>query len=426
MHIYFSGIGGVAIGPLALICRDAGYTVSGSDLTESRFTKLMQQAGLEVTIGQDGSHIASMHQKQPVDWLVISSALPADHPEIAFAHQNGIKVTKRADMINAVLQNTRLKMVAITGTHGKTTTTAMVVWLFKQFNLPVSYSIGTSFSFGPSGAYQTGSEYFVYECDEYDRNMLAFAPSLSAITVVDYDHSDTYPTRADYDKAFIEFAGQSGRLIMWYADATRLNLEGRCTQVLDAAEPRISRIKLPGQHNRANAWQAAKTFIELFPDKNLDEVIAALERFPGTDRRFERLAPNLYTDYAHHPAEIRATLQLASELNDVVIAVYQPHQNLRQHQLAHEYGNCFNQAARAYWLPTYLSREDPNLPVLTPAELIAHLDTPGVAEPAEMDDALLAKLSSHLQEGELVVCLGAGTLDEWVRKHMGQLDRGQS
>lgn len=421
MHIYFSGIGGVAIGPLALICRDAGYTVSGSDLVESRFTKLMKKAGIDFAIGQDGSRIAAVHKKQPIDWLVISSALPADHPEIAFAHQAGIKVTKRADMLNTILAEQKLKMIAVAGTHGKTTTTAMLVWLFKQCGVPVSYSVGTSFSFGPSGAYQSGSEYFVYECDEYDRNMLAFAPDLSLITVVDYDHPDTYPTHAAYDQAFIDFAKQSRQLSMWYDDATRLNLESHRTQVLDPAEPQLTHIQLPGAHNRANAWQAITAFNQLFPDWSLDELIEKINIFPGTDRRFERLAPNLYSDYAHHPGEIRATLQMASELHDVVIAVYQPHQNLRQHQIADEYRDCFDRATHIYWLPTYLSREDPSLAVLTPEQLITHLDNPEVAEPAEMDRALVEKLRAHLQRGELVVCMGAGTLDEWTRTHLSAL-----
>jgi len=421
MHIYFSGIGGVAIGPLALICRDAGHTVSGSDLAESRFTELMKQAGIDFTIGQDGSHIAAVHKKQPIDWLVISSALPADHPEIAFAHQAGIKVTKRADMLNTILAQQKLKMIAVAGTHGKTTTTAMLVWLFMQCGVPVSYSVGTSFSFGPSGAYQPGSEYFVYECDEYDRNMLAFAPEFSLITVVDYDHPDTYPTRAAYDQAFIDFANRSQQLNMWYDDAARLNLENRCSQLLDPAEPQLSHIRLAGAHNRANAWQAVNAFNQLFPDWSIDELIEKINIFPGTDRRFERLAPNLYTDYAHHPGEIRATLQAASELHDVVVAVYQPHQNLRQHQIAGEYRDCFDQATHVYWLPTYLSREDPKLAVLTPEELITQLDNPEVAEPADMNQALVEKIRSHLLRGELVVCMGAGTLDAWIRAQLPKL-----
>lgn len=421
MHIYFSGIGGVAIGPLALIARDAGYAVSGSDLAQSRFTDIMQRTGIDFAIGQDGTHIAAVHRKQPINWLVVSSALPADHPEIMFAQQAGIKVTKRADILNTILHDKQLRLVAISGTHGKTTTTAMLVWLFKQFKLPVSYSVGSSFSFGPSGTYAPGSQYFVYECDEYDRNMLAFSPYLSLLTTVDYDHPDTYPTQADYDQAFIEFTNQSGQMVAWQTDAARLKISHLINVSLNNNDAEIATIKLAGLHNRQNAWLAVRAFLQLFPDEPIGEIIHAINNFPGTDRRFERLAPNLYSDYAHHPAEIRATLQLAREQNQLVVAVYQPHQNIRQHQVANEYGDCFNQAAHVYWLPTYLSREDPELAILTPRQLIAMLDAPEMAESAEMDQALLAKIKTHLDGDELVVCMGAGTIDEWLRAHLADL-----
>lgn len=415
MHIYFSGIGGAAIGPLALVARDAGYRVSGSDLSESLITDEVRATGLEFAIGQDGTHIAAVHAKAPIDWLVISSAVPPDHPEVQFAHKAGIKISKRAELINLILERERLKLVAVAGTHGKTTTTAMLVWLFKQFGIPASYSIGSRLSFGRSGSYQPGSTCFVYECDEYDRNMLAFSPAVSLVNNVDYDHPDTYPTRGDYNSAFIEFVHQSQTVLMWYADVARLSLEKQCDVVLDAADPHIASISLAGQHNRQNAWAAVQTFLALFPDRLLDDVIAKVSSFPGTERRFERLAPNVYTDYAHHPSEIRATLQLARELHDIVIAVYQPHQNIRQHQIAHEYQDCFKEATHIYWLPTYLTREDPDLETLTPTQLISRLSEPGIAEAAEMDNALVDKLHQHQANGELIVFMGAGTIDAWAR-----------
>ncbi|MGD8373248.1 MAG: Mur ligase domain-containing protein [Candidatus Woesebacteria bacterium] len=415
MHIYFSGIGGVGLGPLALICRDAGYDISGSDMAEGRFAKLMQDLKIDFAIGQDGSHIAKVHKKNPIDWLVISSALPADHPEIAFAKKNGIKISKRADMINLVLQQKNLKVVAVAGTHGKTTISAMLVWLFKQFNMPVSYSVGTSFSFGNSGSYEPGSEYFVYECDEYDRNMLNFKPFLSLITTVDYDHPDIYPTKQNYDQAFIDFAHQSQHVIMRREDALRLNLKDICDTLIDPNNGYINNCELAGLHNRQNAWQAAVTFKQIFADKSFDEIMHKMDLFPGTDRRFERLAQNIYTDYAHHPAEIKASIQLARELSNNVVAVYQPHQNVRQHEIKDEYQDCLSRAKQVYWLPTYLTRENPQLNTLTPKQLIATLKSTN-AQPAELDDLLSNKLSKHLSEGDLIVFLGAGDIDDWARR----------
>ena len=421
MHVYFSGIGGAAIGPLALICRDAGYEVSGSDITESLFTHRLDEAGVTVFIGQDGSQIAEVHEAKPIDWLVISSSLPPEHPEIAFAKEHGIKVTKRADMINQVLKDTGLKLVAIAGTHGKTTTTAMLVWLFRQFDQPVSYSIGSNIGFGESGRYEPGSTYFVYECDEYDRNMLSFRPYMSLVTNVDYDHPDIYPTKIAYNEAFEQFVGQSERVVMWQRDAEALGVEHAVQVCLEPDDSEIATIALAGQHNRENGWAAATVFDELFPKFGMQKILEKLATFPGTERRFERLAERVYTDYAHHPAEIKATIQMARELSDDVVVIYQPHQNIRQHKIVKKYGASFAEATRVYWLPTYLTREDPNLKTLTPQDLISHLEKPEIAEPADMNEALLKKLEAAHKAGALLVFMGAGTIDSWARDHVADL-----
>lgn len=417
MHIYFSGLGGVAIGPLALIARDAGYEVSGSDLKESRNTKIMRDAGVDVAIGQDGSQIAAAHNRTPIDWLVISAAVPADHPEVIFAEQHGIRVTKRADMLNQILRDQQLELIAISGTHGKTTTTAMLVWLFLQYDKPVSYSIGTSISFGPNGSYQKGSQYFVYEADEFDRNMLEFHPYTSLITMVDYDHSDIYPTRKDYDNAFIQFAAQSQKTLVWESDANRLEFRDTELTILHESDEHIPEVRLAGLHNRLNAWQAVSAFSQLFPAIPIDELLISISAFPGTDRRFEKLAPQVYTGYDHHPTEIRAALQMARELSDDVVVVYQPHQNVRQHEIKDEYQDCFAGATHVYWLPTYLSREDPTLPILSPEELVTHLTDPSVAEIADMNELLADRVQQAINRGALVLFLGAGDIDDWARTH---------
>jgi UDP-N-acetylmuramate--alanine ligase len=421
MHVYLSGIGGVGIGPLAMICHDAGFQVSGSDAVESPMTELVAKHGISVAIGQDGSQISEAHKKTPIDWLVISSAVPTDHPEVLFAKQHNIPITKRDGMINEILRQKSLKLIGISGTHGKTTTTAMIVWLAKRFNHPISYSIGTSISFGPSGAYQAESEYFVYECDEYDRNMLAFRPFLSAVTTVDYDHPDTYPTPYDYDQAFRKFAKQSEQLVWWKQDIRRLSITHPRQIIIDEADPEIAGIALAGQHNREDAWQAVRVFCQLFPKYTIEQTIKAIGEFPGTSRRFERLAPNLYTSYDHHPREIKAALQLAHELNDRVVVVYQPHQNLRQHAIRDAYADCFTNVDHLYWLPTYLSREDKTLSILTPAELIQSLDDPSIAKPATLNDALFKDIQEALQSGSLVLCLGAGDIDAWIRQKVSSL-----
>ena len=208
MNVYFSGIGGVGIGPLAEIARDAGHTIFGSDLGEGLVTEELRKQGVEVNIGQDGTFLKTVQATTPLDWFVYTAALPENHPELVLAKQIGIRTGKRDEFLADFLEQHNLKLIAIAGTHGKTTTTGMAVWSFLQRGIPVSYSIGTTVSFGPSGKYDPDSEYFVYECDEYDRNFLHFNPYISLITSVDYDHPDTYPTEKSYYDAINQFIGQ--------------------------------------------------------------------------------------------------------------------------------------------------------------------------------------------------------------------------
>jgi UDP-N-acetylmuramate--alanine ligase len=417
MHVYFSGIGGVGIGPLAMLALDAGYTVSGSDIKQSEMVSFLRDRGARVQIGQDGSQVANEHIEKPIEWFVYSSALPADHIELKFAREHGIKVSKRDEFLNEILKQKQLRLIAVSGTHGKTTTTGMLVWLFKQLGIPVSYSIGTSISFGPPAQYQQGSEYFVYECDEFDRNFLNFYPSYSLIPSLDYDHADTYPTQEDYNYAFNEFVAQSSLSFMWQEVANQLGLADTTTSViLSPSDPGKDLVKLAGEHTRRNAWLAVKT-LQAALGKDTSELVAHINSFPGTNRRFEKLAESLYTDYAHHPVEIAATIEMAKELNKNVIVVYQPHQNIRQHEILKEngYKHCFDGATAVYWLPTYLSRENESLPLLSPTDLMANTSGETSTEPVEMNELLVKKITSHLKKGDLVVGMAAGDLDHWLR-----------
>ena len=153
MNIYFSGIGGVGIGPLAEIAYDAGYEIAGSEPTESLMTKELCQKNVDISLNQDGSFLKSRHKNKPIDWFVYTSSLPSDHPEILMAKELGIKISKRDELIAHIIDDKNLKMIAVAGTHGKTTVTGMLVWTMKQLGIAVSYSIGTTISFGPSGKY---------------------------------------------------------------------------------------------------------------------------------------------------------------------------------------------------------------------------------------------------------------------------------
>lgn len=417
MNIFFSGIGGVALGPLAQIASDAGYSVLGSDSAESLTTRELQRRGINVIIGQSAELIDAEHAVTPIDWFVYTAALPDSHPELLKAKELGIKTSKRDELLAHIIAEKGLKLIAVSGTHGKTTTTGMLVWALKQLAVPVSYSIGSTISFGPSGHYEPGSQYFVYECDEFDRNFLHFSPYLSVITTIGYDHTDTYPTKDDYLRAFGQFIRQSEFAILWQHDNNAIGDDYPQSWCLQNDEERTE-LALAGTHNRRNATLVLKALEKLELGENLNNQ-RILETFPGTNRRFEKLANNLYSDYGHHPTEIAATLQMARELSDQVVLVYQPHQNIRQHEIKHLYHDTFEKAEKIYWLPTYLSREDPDLPVLAPADLITDISNQSDIQIAELDDELWTMIELHKANGDLVLCMGAGSIDSWVRSHLG-------
>ena len=418
MNIFFSGLGGVGMGPLAEIARDAGYTVFGSDLEEGLMTDKLKSDGISVHIGpQDGSFLQATHDKKAIDWFVYTPAITDGHPELELARTLGIKTAKRGEYLAHFIEEKGLKLIGISGTHGKTTTTGMIIWTLEQLGIPISYSIGTTLPFGPSGKFDPQSEYFVYECDEFDRNMLYFHPYLAVIPSVDYDHPDTYPTEEDYKSAFRQFIHQSEMTVLWQKDADFIGTDSQNIWALQDSD--MVPMKFAGEHNRRNANLVLKAVERLGLGTNKD-VLPALESFPGTDRRFEKLAENLYSDYGHHPIEIAATLQMAREISDHVVLVYQPHQNIRQHEIKGQYTNQFELADEIYWLPTYLSREDPALKILEPSELIGNITNKDHVHIAAFDDVLWSDIETARSEGKLVLGMGAGAIDGWLRKRLAE------
>ncbi|HUC96381.1 MAG TPA: Mur ligase domain-containing protein [Candidatus Saccharimonadales bacterium] len=413
MNIYFSGIGGVGIGPLAKIAYDAGYGVTGSDPAITPITKELTEEGVAISDNQDGSFLRTCHSQKPIDWFIYTSALPADHPELALAHELGIKTAKRDELIAYIIDDKKLKLIAVAGTHGKTTVTGMLIWAMQQLDIPISYSIGTTISFGPCGKLDPKSEYFIYECDEFDRNFLHFRPYLSLITSVDYDHPDTYPTIFEYLDAFHQFAKGSHQIITWNDQHSELFNGIPGIIMLNPSD--ANGLSAYGQHNRRNITLVQAGLKQLGFDKNTDEIMT---RFPGTNRRFEKLANNLYSDYGHHPVEIAATLQMARELSDHVVLVYQPHQNVRQYMIRDLYTDQFELADKVYWLPTYLSREDPNLKILEPKDLIQNITNKDDVVIADLNDELWDRITNALRGGALVICMGAGTIDGWLRNKL--------
>jgi len=416
MNIYISGISGTGMGPLALMAKSAGFNVCGSDLAKGAIYDELIKAGIDVYIGEQDGAFLKEKMKDGIDWFAYTSALPQNHPELKLAHENGLKCTKRDDLTAFLVDELGLKMVAVAGTHGKTTTTAMIIWGALKQGLPVSYIVGSTLGFAPSGAYHQGDKYFIYEADEYDRNFLKYHPWLAVIPAVSYDHPDIYPTQEDYNAAFLQFEAQSKRVIR--ADGKGLFVK-----------PEM--FKLAGEARRIDAALATEAIMAMIYNNAEEEgillnfspfpLISKMNEFPGVGRRFEKICDGVYTDYAHHPEEISATVEIAKEEAELtgrkgVVVVYQPHQNTRQHEVRDGYRDVFRGVAKLYWLPTYLTRENPNLEVILPSQFIEELSNSDIAESAELNEALETSLKQYLDEGYLVVLMTAGPADEWFRK----------
>jgi UDP-N-acetylmuramate--alanine ligase len=430
MHLFFSGIGGAGMAPLAVLAKDAGYDVSGSDIKKTQYFDYLESKGItDLHVGQTDGQIANFHLEKPIDWFVYTSALNTvqNHPELEFSKLHGIKTSKRDELLNEILSQKQLKLIAIAGTHGKTTTTAMAIWALKQLSVNASYLVGATLSFGEMGHYEQGSEYFVYECDEFDRNFLHFNPFFSIISGIGYDHHEIYPTREDYNSAFRQFLDQSQRAILWSEDIKKLGLDEANEKyaIEDEDNPAIGNIKLAGLYNRRDAWLVIEAVSQI-TGATSEEVAKVMDEFPGVARRFERIVPNLYSDDAHTPEKIVGAMSVARETaarkNQKIVVLYEPLTNRRMHYLGREHHSVFEGASEIYWLPSYLAREDPNLPVLTPEELIKNLSPQlqEIAHPAQKDETLRHMIQQHLDSGDLVVAMAGGggdSLDEYLRQN---------
>lgn len=402
--------------PLALMAQDAGLTVVGSDLNEDSFDE-------DFRIGaQDGIFLQEYHKQTGVDWYIHSSSVQADNAELVMAQKLGLRISKRDELINYLMKKLNLKMVAVAGTHGKTTTTAMIVWAAYQLGLPISYLVGSSLSFAPAGSYNKNSKFLVYEADEYDRNFLHFKPTISLITAISYDHPDIYPTKADYLAAFREFVGNS-----------LLTISKKCAIMEDWGDLGYKMIEnadwdldLTGVRLE-DARLAGEAILAMFPEVDKQRLERVLEKFPGSGRRFEKITAGVYSDYAHHPEEIAATIELAraeitkQNLQGLVI-LYQPHQNARQYEIWDLYKDCFAGADKVLWLPTFLSRENPDVRIIEPAEFVEKLNDQkkistqnNWAEAVEMNEILAQNLRTWQEKGFLVLLMSAGSADRWFR-----------
>jgi UDP-N-acetylmuramate--alanine ligase len=425
-RLHFIGIGGAGMSGLALVARSLGASVTGSDRARSSYSERLRGAGIEPAIGHDAAHLPEGAE------VVLSTAIGADNPELAAAEAAGAEVLHRGDLLAEV---SRLRScVAIAGTHGKTTTASMAAHVLVELGRSPSYLIGGELrTTGTNAAWGEG-DWLVVEADESDRSFLKLAPDFAVVTNVELDHHSTYRSSLEIEDAFSAFAARAGRTAAWVevplagADesfgieagdlaARDVELsEGGSRFTVDGVEVRLA---VPGRHNVLNALAAlAACRAAGVP---VAEAAPALAGFSGARRRFERrgrsaAGAEVYDDYAHHPTEVRATLEAARTLSPArVVACFQPHLYSRTEMLAREFGQALALADVVCVLDVYPARERAEDHPGVSGWLVAAAAASAARgrrvywTPA-MDDAERL-LRSILAEGDLLLTLGAGDVD---------------
>jgi UDP-N-acetylmuramate--alanine ligase len=419
-RLHFVGIGGAGMSGLAVVARELGAEVSGSDRAPD--SPYLRQAGFTVAAGHDAAHVPAGAE------VVVSSAIAPDNPERAAAGGNELH---RADLLGEI---TRLRpTIAVTGTHGKTTTSSMAVHALRGCGMDPSYLVGGEVrSTGSNAAWGTG-EWLVVEADESDRSLLKLTPRIAVLTNAELDHHATYSSQRDVDETFRAFVAKADDVVL--GDEPGLaRFPGTTAEPEDVElEPGGSRfafdgvgvkLAIPGAHNARNAATALAAC--RLAGADLAQAAAALADFSGAGRRFERVGTTpggalVIDDYAHHPTEVRATIAAARTLSPRrVVAVFQPHLFSRTAHQYREFGVALAQADLVVVLDVYPARERAeDFPGVT-GRLVAAAaaDAAGgrrVAWLPQFEDAERF-LRTELFDGDLLLTLGAGNVDELGRR----------
>jgi UDP-N-acetylmuramate--alanine ligase len=360
-RLHFIGIGGAGMSGLALVCARLGSTVSGSDRSDSSYMERLREAGLNPAIGHDAANLPEGAE------VVVSTAIGEENPELALALERGIEPVHRGQLLAELCAEKRL--IAIAGTHGKTTTTAMTAWALRAIGADPAFFVGGEVPcLGPDGGTANAGwgegEWVVAEADESDASFLRLRPEVAVITNVEMDHHSRWGSLAELQEAFRSFAGPARGLVA-PADEEMAWLGKRAEEArFDAAAPGPPGLRLlvPGEHNLRNA-HAALAAIAL-AGLDVEAAAEALASFAGVHRRLQlkgsRGPVHIYDDYAHHPTEVRAALSALRELDpSILIAVFQPHLYSRTKALAEEFGAALALADEAFVLDVYPAREEP-------------------------------------------------------------------
>ena len=437
--VHFMGVGGAGMAPLAELVLRSGGHVTGCDLAHGRATESLVRLGMDFSQGHDTSHV------ERAAAVVVTSAVPSGHPELAAARERGIPVIKRAAALGQWVNAGRV--VGVAGTHGKTTTTAMATHVLERSGADPTGVVGGHVRAWGGNLLAGGSNLFVVEADEYDRSFHALSPRVAVVTNLEADHLDTY---GDLDGVRSSFSGFVDRLdpggTLWVCGddpgAARVGVEGgdrtrsyglgagarlRATRVRthadgstftvteDGARAGRFAVSAPGLHNVRNALAAIGVGRSFGAD--WDDIRAGLGAFAGVGRRYDVLGTaagvQVVDDYAHHPTEIAATLDAARKANPGrrVVAVFQPHLFSRTRDFRRDFGGALGDADAVWVTDVYPAREEP-LPGVD-GKLVADAVT-GMAARVVYHPALSslpAAVEADLGAGDVCVVMGAGSIE---------------
>ncbi|MDJ0841424.1 MAG: UDP-N-acetylmuramate--L-alanine ligase [Acidobacteriota bacterium] len=443
--IHFVGIGGSGMNGIAEILLTSGYKVSGSDLRESDNTRRLADLGAEVYIGHDPGHI------EGAEVIVVSSAVKPDNPEVIAGQYRNIPIIPRAEMLAELM---RMKYgIAVAGAHGKTSTTSMLAHILSDTDLDPTVVIGGRLNKYNSNARLGHGQLMVAEADESDGSFMRLSPTISIVTNLDEEHLDHYkggmPEIQETFLAFMNKVPFYGLVVACKDDPRLLELLHRVKRRLityglkgDAdlcaadIKPKgfgmtyelmvrghaLCRIELsvPGRHNVLNSLAAVAVGLEF--DVPIDTIRSSLKKFTGADRRFHQigvaLGRQVVDDYAHHPTEIAVTLEAARDagFKGNTIAVFQPHRYTRLRDSWDRFLECFDRAHHVVVSPVFAAGEEPikDIDAKRFAEELAQRH-PSVSRVDAMED-----LPDHIleisDEGDLIMCLGAGSISAWAGK----------
>lgn len=435
-HIHFVGIGGIGMSGIAEVLLNLGYTVTGSDLSESSITERLSNLGATVAAGHSPGNV------KDADVVVYSSAVKPDNVELVEARSTKIPIIERAEMLAELM---RMKYgIAVAGTHGKTTTTSMIARILTEGGLDPTIVVGGKLRSLDTNARLGAGEYLVCEADESDRSFLRLSPTISVITTLEEEHMESYGDMETLEDTYVQFANKVpfyGCVVLSLDEENLQNMlpriEKRCitygmkTQakvkadgvvfegfgskyILESDGETLGEIRLsvPGLHNIYDSLAACAVGLELGLDFSV--LAKALSEFKGVRRRFETKGEvdevTLIDDYGHHPTEIKVTLEAARQAwPGRIIAVFQPHLYSRTAKLASSFGKSFDNADLVVIIDVYGAREEPVRGVS--GKLISDACTASGHKAVEYieNKALVAgRLLDTVRPGDMVLTMGAG------------------